>query len=487
MTYTVTLRLLCTPRDIAILNKRFDIAKHIQNVLVKEMSRCLRSLKKDPEYYALLKQYRNEKDKDQKKQIGQKLFDLNAKHNVTKSHLEQYVKIQQHMFSKNIDSQAAQKIALRVWKGTIAVLFGDGENLHYVREVHSIEGKQAHTGIRYVNDGMEWNKLIVKCADISDNEWLVDAVAFGVLKYCTVKRRMFNDGWHYYLQLTMGGIPPAKEHKTAEGRNGIDIGTSTAASVSDHGMILEKLAPESGRYNARINTIQQYMDRSRRQNNPDNYNANGTVKKGKRHWKKSKGYRKAERQLKAMHARKAAYIRYCHECLANRILENGSEIITEEMNFKGLQKKSKAKAEKSKRTKNIKGKKVNMNKRKKRFGKSLNNKAPSELMEIIERKLSYSGRKIRYVDTWRYRASQYHHDTGEYRKPKLSERWKIIDGIHCQRDLYSAWLLKNAEPRLIQPDQELCKNTFSTFVNQQNTLISNMKQNHISAVSTFGF
>ena len=67
MTYTVTLRLLCTPRDIAILNKRFDIAKHIQNVLVKEMSRCLRSLKKDPEYYALLKQYRNEQKKDQKK------------------------------------------------------------------------------------------------------------------------------------------------------------------------------------------------------------------------------------------------------------------------------------------------------------------------------------------------------------------------------------------------------------------------------------
>lgn len=55
MTYTVTLRLLCTPRDIAILNKHFDIAKHIQNVLVKEMNKCLRSLKKDPQYYALRK------------------------------------------------------------------------------------------------------------------------------------------------------------------------------------------------------------------------------------------------------------------------------------------------------------------------------------------------------------------------------------------------------------------------------------------------
>lgn len=69
-----------------------------------------------------------------------------------------------------------------------------------------------------------------------------------------------------------------------------------------------------------------------------------------------------------------------HNILANQILEMGDEIKVETMNFKGLKKKAKN-TEISEKTGKFKNKK--------RFWKSLANRAPAMLLEIIDRKLGY--------------------------------------------------------------------------------------------------
>ena len=69
------------------------------------------------------------------------------------------------------------------------------------------------------------------------------------------------------------------------------------------------------------------------------------------------------------------------------------------MNFSGLQRRSK------KTEKNDKGK----FKKKKRFGKSLANKAPSLLLTIINRKLGYYGEKLIEINTFEAKASQFDH------------------------------------------------------------------------------
>ena len=83
------------------------------------------------------------------------------------------------------------------------------------------------------------------------------------------------------------------------------------------------------------------------------------------------------------------------------------------MNFAGLQKRAKN------NEKNDKGK----FKSKKRFGKSLANKAPSMLLTIINRKLGYYDEKLIEINTFEAKASQFNHFDGIYTKKSLSQRW----------------------------------------------------------------
>ncbi|MBQ1823179.1 MAG: transposase, partial [Lachnospiraceae bacterium] len=91
------------------------------------------------------------------------------------------------------------------------------------------------------------------------------------------------------------------------------------------------------------------------------------------------------------------------------------------------------------------------------------------------------------VDTKKFRASQYNHVTDDYVKSELSERDKLIDGHKVQRDLYSAFLLKNGNNGLNKPDRDKCIFGFNRFLELQDNLITEMKTNNVSMKQCFGF
>ena len=97
------------------------------------------------------------------------------------------------------------------------------------------------------------------------------------------------------------------------------------------------------------------------------------------------------------------------------------------------------------------------------------------------------GGSVYKVDTKTFRASQYDHILDTYKKCSLSERSKYIDNTKVQRDLYSAFLLKNSNESLDHPDREKCIMEFPVFVKMQNELISELKENHVSMKQCFGF
>lgn len=130
-------------------------------------------------------------------------------------------------------------------------------------------------------------------------------------------------------------------------------------------------------------------------------------------------------------------------------------IYVEAINFKGLQRRSR-KTEISDKT----GKP----KKKKRFGKSLANKAPSKLLTLLDNKLKYFGKELIKINTREVKASQYNHLNGEYSKKKLSQRWNDLDGIKVQRDLYSAFLIQHVNNDFRSIDQEMCTNDFEEFM-----------------------
>ena len=115
------------------------------------------------------------------------------------------------------------------------------------------------------------------------------------------------------------------------------------------------------------------------------------------------------------------------------------------------------------------------------------NRAPASFIAILLRKATLYGGNVYKVDTKSFRASQYNHITDDYIKPKLSERDKLIDGHKVQRDLYSAFLLKNSNSELSKPDRDKCIYGFNRFLELQNNLITKMKENNISMKHCFGF
>ena len=91
-----------------------------------------------------------------------------------------------------------------------------------------------------------------------------------------------------------------------------------------------------------IKNIQRKKARSLRLNNPDNYeNDSWVIKdkrflkrkgkniKGKTTWTKSNNYLKLENELKELQRLQASKRKYLHNVLANKVLENGNDIIIE--------------------------------------------------------------------------------------------------------------------------------------------------------------
>lgn len=137
----------------------------------------------------------------------------------------------------------------------------------------------------------------------------------------------------------------------------------------------------------------------------------------------------------------------------------GSQHFIEEMRFRGL-------AKRAKETKiNDKGKFM----RKKRFGKSISNKAPASFVTILERKVVSAGGTFQKVNTFTVKASQLNHITETYTKKNLSKRWNTIsDGTKVQRDLYSGFLIMNVDDSLGKVDIHLCNETYEQFLKLHN-------------------
>ncbi|MBS6928852.1 MAG: hypothetical protein KH152_10245, partial [Finegoldia magna] len=229
---------------------------------------------------------------------------------------------------------------------------------------------------------------------------------------------------------------------------------------------LEKLSNTENEYK-KLRRLDRKLERSKRSNNPDNYNIDGTTKKGKRKWIYSKRYIKLRQKRKDLYRKLASKRKEYQEILANKIISLGVDIKVETMRFNALQKRAKN------TTINKKNGKIN---KKKRFGKSLSNNSPSQLLTIIDRKLHYVGCYLKKIDTFEVKASQFNHKTKACVKKRLSQRWNVIDNIKIQRDLYSAFLIQNVCDDLKSVDTDLCDKKYDKFVNLHNIEINRLKE-----------
>lgn len=145
----------------------------------------------------------------------------------------------------------------------------------------------------------------------------------------------------------------------------------------------------------------------------------------------------------------------------------GDDFFIETMQVSALAKRSKVAKT------NTQGKNLS----RKRFGKSIANKAPAMFVNILERKVRDAGGEFHHVNTVKAKASQYDHSTGTYKKKKLSQRWhQLADGTKVQRDLYSAFLLQNTNATLDGFVQEQLNEKYANFKSMHDMEIERLKQ-----------
>ena len=509
--YTVRFQLDLNMSEKRFLSKSFFYANQMHNQIVGYATNHLNALFHDKGYLEARKAYGeavfskkktdelSASEKKMKRKLSTIMNHKQKEYRLTRTDLCKFVSKEQKKYKNYINSHQAQAEADAVYNGIEKILFADGHHLHYHRynSFDCIKQKCAATGVRLPRwDTIHFMKHYFKVR-IPEDEYIKSILSSVDLKkdvvYSFLKRIEFNSGFKYYVVITLRGDAPKRIKLSEDGgyRTGVDFGTSTIATVSSNEVHLEELAPESAKYEKEIRHKQNLVDASMRKHNPENYNKNGTVKKGKHKWKTTRRCRRLKRQIRVLYRKQTAYIKTSHHTFINKVVQDASEFILEPMNFKALQKKSKKTERQDEavpvKQKDDSSKMVRKYKRKKRYGRSIKNRSPGRMQADLKLKATQYGIPYYEIDIYQYRASQLHHDTGEYSKPALNERFKMIEGHQVQRDLYSAFLVCHTDDTLTVPDFKACHLDFPHFVEMQDTLILNMKKCGHTMKSCFGF
>ncbi len=497
--FVFTLELEKNPRLFSNLEKELEVCRVIYNTVLgmylkreqqfkreKVYKRCIRQLK------GIHHKLRLDEDnlilKEERKALYLQLNQLREKYQLTEYAAHQWIKpIRQHV-GNQVNAAVAQKTASRTWLAFRQKLFGKATKVRFIRkgEMVSLEGKTNKTGWRYVDRHLVYKDRSTPLRIKPNDEYaltilslLENQTSFSYtktekgksitvheryrVKYVRLVKRVIRGNIRYFADLVIGGYPPTKTKTLRKGPVGLDIGTSTLAVSSITQAGLWNLADQVQPLSREIRLLQRRMDRSKRSANPENFDENGRIKKGKKTWTYSKRYQHLRSRLKEYYRKQRVVRKQSHNQLSNLLVSLGHCFYIETMHFKALQKRKKD-TEVSEKTGKLK--------RKKRFGKSIGHRAPAMLVQIVEQKVKRLGGMFVHVQTQTFKASQYCHQRRTYIKKPLSQRWHLFeDGSRVQRDLYSAFLLMNSNNAGTKPIQKRCQETYPLF-----------KRNHDEAV-----
>lgn len=489
--FVLTLPLRCESWQRNRLDTMFRVGNEIKNHLIayeKAQYRCLTERKDWKFVQAALAEAYKAEDAAAKKLLLEKRSAMLAAAGFSLYQFEKqsnkYRKHYKGVGGKGywVNGHISQKIAASVWKSFESLLYGKGDEVKFSKwtEFTALVAKSNNTGIVYRNGTVFVNKMdLPVMLDAKDAYGYQREALSRDIRYCGICRRWYSSGWKYFVQLTLDGKPPLKVHPgTGEllhplgtGRVGHDIGTQTIASVGKDNVLLTELADKVKGIDAELRRINRAMDRSRRACNPLMFREDGTIvpksqlppecldRRGRRRWVCSKRYLRLDGLRRELFRRQRELRIQQHNELANRLMSYGDQHFIEEMRFRGLAKRAKE------TKKNDKGKFM----WKKRFGKSISNKAPAAFVNILERKVVSAGGTFQKVSTFTVKASQLNHLTETYTKKNLSKRWNTMpDGTKVQRDLYSAFLIMNVDESLGKVDIPLCNETYEQFLKLHN-------------------
>ncbi len=423
------LPLVVSPANEGVLLSRLEAARQMYNACIGEALRRVKLIRQSKDF----NRARSLKASNPERKV---LFKrARERYDFSEYALHSYSTQIRHSFVGNhIDSNTAQKLATRAFHTVEKVLFGKSKKVRFKgsNQMDSVEGKSNKSGIKWKGESVEWGGLQLQALITTHDPVILHGLNSKV-KYVRLVRKKVSGKNRFYAQLVCEGKPFVKPKNTqGKGSVGLDIGPSTIAIVGDSTTQLKEFASELEFDAARIRRLQRRMDRSRRATNPDNYNPNGTLKKGKKQWNRSKSYIKIGISKSNLERKLAAHRKSLHGELVNDILNQGDVIKLEKLSYKAFQKL---------------------------FGKSVGKRAPGMFVSHLKSKAERAGSQVVEIPTYSTKLSQTC-QCGRVKKKTLKQRVHQCEcGVTAQRDLYSAFLAKHIEP--------------NTFVLQVSQLLDN--------------
>ena len=413
--FILELPLITTLPDERTLRIKLESARVLYNAVLGESLKRLSLMRESKEWRSARSLPKSEPDKA-------KTFKLCAERfKFTDYDMQAYgTKCKNSCFiGSHLDAHTSQKISTRAFKAAASYYYGKSGRPRFKskwKSLDSVESKTNNSGIRWRDDHIEWDNLYLRAMfDKKDKHGVQAAGLQSKVKYCRIIRKAVKGRERFYVQLILHGFPKIKNKNIISNNTAcVDIGPSTIALVSKQDAFLKEFCPGAKRLKRYIRRIQRAMERSKRLSNPDNFNACGTVKKGKLKWLFTNGYLRLKTKLSEYYRIQKAYRKTEHGKMANTVISKANIILAEKLSYKSFQKN---------------------------YGKSVRDKAPGMFMSILRRKAENAGGEVIEFPTNATKLSQTC-QCGNIVKKSLSQRWHICPacGIKAQRDLYSAYL-----------------------------------------------
>jgi putative transposase len=276
-----------SPADERALFVRLNAARQIYNACLGEALRRA-DLMRESRAWQAARELPKEVDAKPNKARSEAFSVLWKKFDLTQRGIEKFGEECRDScwIGEHINSHDTQTTTLRAFRAVEQYVFGARGRPRFKRfgTLESIEAK-GDAVIRYRSNpkpAVYYSGLVMPLLlDPKDKHgWQRDALSNPV-KYVRILKREFKSKTRWYAQLVLEGTPPTKGRKIGDGEVGLDIGPSNIASFSLEKAELAQFCPTVEQPWKETRRVERALERSRRATNPDNFERNGTVKKGK--------------------------------------------------------------------------------------------------------------------------------------------------------------------------------------------------------------
>lgn len=356
-------------KDRDIIESKIRIAKSIYNATLNTCKKRIDNYKKDCRYIEINNKlkYANKKiDQELIEKLNLEKIEILKKYNwIDISSLNEFKKKQVTHFNNALNVSLVNKIVNKAYNHCLKYEL-ENKPLKYVDNDSNfmIESTNNKTGMYFKEGELCFNaktKLEAKPIRRDYLKYYYEASKNEIL-YCRLVAKIINKKKRYFVQVIYKGIPPVLKKYSED--------TIYINDIDEHRIVLQKNDQKIGllfnkktysKRSKKINKLIERYDRLMKLNNPDNYYKNGRVKKGNLKWNISNSCIKVKKQIHELrrYEKQLRTVQYNEIC--NDIFKDGTNIILRKTSFK-------------------------------------NPKVSSEFLKILERKLSYIGKSITYME-----------------------------------------------------------------------------------------